>query len=569
MNDRDALVSFETEMDKKIVQSNICKLPLMSVLTYLFVKIDVMIRDKPFEARRSNMREVADAIGSRLSYLTEVFEKCTLEILANPVDAYLISEEFTEDFHELISYAHFSELMPEVHRNYYEVRKCEEGFELIHPNEDFARAEVSDIILTELSLTFLVGEIPDLKQEFIELAAQFPRYNIVLMYRALSILFQYRLNSIKEVPLLEPNAFQRSIGIKWEDFCKVRAALFAYTDYSIGLADGLMFLGLNESNNARKEAIFHEFYKWVVVSSDKSSFMNLLMALTNVKSSVIESILKFFTLDIENQNFKNVGDGFFPPLVDYSSFYFFSPHILRSVLTGRNIFYVVNKCNSTRFNNSVSKNLEPTLLKQALEIFKTLPDLETFSNKKWKKGKIEGEFDLLIYQSSSNTMLHIQAKAAIPPQGARMTKAVETRSIEGIGQLDRFQDLPENERDSVISNILGKPVEKVQCVSVLLCRAGLGTHSVWELKKDITVVNLQLLNKIIQILFDSNFNLSHFKRVTDDFLIDIYNKSVLGWMPGYIYLNGVFIRMPLLQLNHNEILKIMRQMPESLFVIKG
>jgi hypothetical protein len=69
-----------------------------------------------------------------------------------------------------------------------------------------------------------------------------------------------------------------------------------------------------------------------------------------------------------------------------------------------------------------------------------------------------------------------------------MTKGVETRSQEGIKQLNRFQDLPENERDSVISKILKKRVEKVRCVSVLLCRAGLGTYSVWKLKKDITVV---------------------------------------------------------------------------------
>jgi len=482
-DDRHDLYSFETEIDNKIAQSNVFKLPLISVLTFLFGTIDNMIRSGPLGGGISKSEE-ADALGSRLSYLTDFFKKCTPEIAASAINAFSNSVQFAADFPEIISYAHFSELVPEVRKGYYEVRKFDEGFELVHPNEEFAKAEAYDILLTELSLTFLVGETPDLTQQFIELAGQLSQPNVVLMSKVLTALFQYRLNSIKEVPILEPNAFQISIGTTWEDFCKVRAALFAYTDYCIRLADALEVLWLNESNNTRKEAIFDEFYEWVVVSNNKSFFMSLLRGLTNVKSSEIERILKFFTINFENQDFKNAGDGFFPPLVDYSEFYLFSPHILRSVLTGRNIFYVLNKCNPTQFNNIVSQHLEPTLLKQALEIFKILPGLEKFSNEKWSKG----EFDLLIYQSSSNTMLHIQAKAAIPPQGARMTKAVETRSQEGIKQLNRFQDLPENERDSVISKILEKRVEKVRCVSVLLCRAGLGTYSVWKLKKDITVV---------------------------------------------------------------------------------
>ena len=556
MSDLDDLCSFETEMDNKIAQSNVFQLPLMSVLTHLFGVIDVMIRGGRFGYGIS--KREADALGSRFSHLADFFKECTPQIAASAIDAFSASAEFAEDFHELIYYAHFCELMPEVRRNYYDVRRFQEGFELVHPNEEFAMAEVYDILLTELSLTFLVGRIPDLEQEFIRLAGQLPRPNMALMFRVLTDLFQSRLNSIKEVPILEPNAFQISVGTTWEEFCKVRAALLAYADYSIGLADALEFLGLNESNEIRKQAIFEEFYEWVTVCNSKSFFVSLLRALTNVNSSAIESILSFLTINIENQDFGNAGDGFFPPLVDYPDFYLFSPHILRSMLTGRNIFYVLNKTKRIQFDNIVSEHLEPTLLKQALdlEVWKTLPDLRSLLNRKWSKG----EFDLLIYQSSSNTVLHIQAKASIPPQGARMTQAVEKRSREGIEQLNRFQSLSQDERDSVISEIFKIRVEKVRCVSVLLCRAGLGTHSVWKLTKDITVVNLQLLNGIIHILSSEGLNLSDFKRVADRLLIDIYNKSVLGWEQGSISLNGISIRMPLLKLNKDEVYKIRRQL---------
>jgi hypothetical protein len=558
MSDLDDLYSFETEMDNKIAQFNVFKLPLRSVLTHLFGVIDVMIRGGRFGYGIPKREAEAEALGSRFSYLADFLKQCTPQIGFSAIDAFSASARFAEEFHELIYYVHFCELMPEVRRNYYDVRRFEGGFELVHPNEEFARAEVYDILLTELSLTFLVEKTLNLDQEFITLAGQLPRPNMVLMLRVLKTLFQSRLNSIKEVPILEPNAFQISIGVTWEEFCKVRAALLAYADYSIGLADTLEFFGLNESNDTRKQALFEEFYEWVTVCNSKNFFIGLLMALTNVKSSAIESILKFFTINVENQDFGNAGDGFFPPLVEYPHFYLFSPHILASMLTGRNIFYVLNKTNRIQFDNIVSEHLEPTLLKQALnlEIWKKLPDLRSLSNIKWTKG----EFDLLIYQSSSNTVLHIQAKASIPPQGARMTNAVEKRSKEGIEQLNRFQNLPQNERDSVISEIFKIRVEKVRCVSVILCRAGLGTHSVWKSKKDITVVNLQLLNGVIQILSSESLNLSDFKRVADRLLTDIYNKSVLGWEQGSIFLNGISIRMPLLKLNKDEVYKIRKQL---------
>ena len=439
--------------------------------------------------------------------------------------------------------------MPEVRKGYYEVEKIQEGwFKLVHPNEEFARAEEYDIILTELTIAFLVGEPPDLRQEFFTLANQFRSPDMTLMSRVLRILFRYRLNSIQEVPLLEPNAFQICIGTTWEDFCKIRAALLAYADYCIHLGNVLRLFSVNESNATRKEALSEKYEELVTVFDTKDFFINLLIGLTNVERSAIENILKFYTINIDNQD-KTAGDGFFPPLVDYSHSYLFNPYILCLMLTSRNIIYVLNKTNKIQFDNIVSQYLEPTLLNQAVKILERLPDLRIVRNAIWSKG----EFDLLIYQSSSNTLLHIQAKAPIPPQGARMTRAVEERSKEGIEQWNRFQDLSQDERDTVISEILNTAVKKVLCVSVLLCRAGLGTHVVWNLKKDIAVVNLPLLNGVIQKIFSENLKLSDFKEVTDRLLTDIWKRSVVRWRRGRIALNGSLIEMPLLNLNHDVI----------------
>jgi hypothetical protein len=556
MPDRDELFAFEKKLDEQIARSNVFKLPLRSVLTNLYGVIDILIQGRRFGQGISRRQTEGEALSSRLSYLTPLLKNCTSQIGVSAINAFSPTAQYVEEFKELVSYAHLCELMPEVHRGYYEVRKTSEGFELIHPSKQFAKAEEYDILLTELSLAFLTGKVPDLSQEFIKLAARLPNLDLFSMCKVLVELFKYHLDNIREVPLLEPSDFQTSIGVGWDEFLRVRAALFAYVDYSISLADALEFLWNKENNAVRKKALFSEFYEWISVCNTKSFFIGLLMALTGVKDSAIEDILIFFAIDVENQDFANAGEGFFPPFAEYSDSYLFSPYVLRLMLTTRNILYVINKRNPSHFNNVISHHLEPILLRQALELLRKLPGLRVISNQNW----VNGEFDLLVYQPTSNTVLHVQAKAPIPPQGARMTRAVENRSKEGIEQLNRFQNLPQDKRDSVLSEVLKMPVKEARCVSVLLCRTGLGTYSVWESVSDITVLNLQLLNGVVQTLVSSGLPLSEFKTVTDKLLTDVHSKSVVGWEKGSIALNGILIQIPLLRLNQDEMYKIRKQL---------
>lgn len=556
MSSKDELFSFEKEVDNKIAQSVLFQLPLRSVLTSLYGVIDSLIHGNRFGYSMPISQTAGEALSSRLSYLTPFLQKCTSEIGISAINALSPTVQCVEELQQLIYYAHFCELMPEVRRGYYEVQKTNKGFELIHPNENFSRAEEYDILLTELSLAFVIDKPPNLSQELIMLAGQLPKIDLALMHTVLAKLFQYRSNSIREVTLLEPIAFETSIGVTWDEFCRVRTALFAYADYSVGLANALEFIWLNENDGVIKEKLFNEFYEWIAVFNNKDFLMAFFEILANVDESVIERVLSFFTIDFEKHDFENVGEGFFPPLTYYSHSYLFSPYILRLMLSARNILYVLNKRHSTQFDNLISHHLEPTLIKQASAILETLPDLKIVSNKNWSNG----EFDLLVYQSSSNTVLHVEAKAPIPPQGARMTRAVENRSKEGIKQLNRFQGLPQNERDFVISEIFNTQAENVHCVSVLLCRAGLGTHSVWELGKDITILNLQLLNGVVQVLLTEGLPLSEFRAVSDNLLNDIRIRAVLGWKKGSIVLNGVLIEMPLLQLNYDEVYKIKCQL---------
>ncbi|MEH2352859.1 hypothetical protein [Nostoc sp.] len=556
MSDKSELLNFEKEIDERIAQSQIFQLPLRSVLTSLFGTIDHLMQGGRFGINISKGTADGTALSSRLSYLTPFLKNCTLEIGNSAIDAFSAIVKCADELPQIVSYAHFCELMPEVRKDYYEVRKTSEGFEFIHSSQNFAKYEEYDIILTDLSLGFASNKLLyNISNDLIELALDLPNIELRSMLTVLEYLFNYRLIDIREMPLLEPKAFQISIGVTWDEFCKIRSAFFAYADFSIGIANALEFLWKREDNSVTKEEIYHEFLEWIALCNDKKFFRGLLTSLTGVNDSAFETILNFFIIDVKNSDFGNTGEGFFPPFMNYSDFYLFSPYIIRLMLNTRNILYVINKRNATHFDNIVSQYLEPTLLEQALDLFKKLPNLKIISNQNWSNSEFTGEFDILIYQPTSNVVLHIQAKAPIPPQGARMTKAIETRSIEGIKQLNRFQNLPQYERDHIISNIFKMPIKEVHSVSVLLCRSGIGTYYVWKLASDITVLNLQLLNGVIQSLIANDLSLLEFKNIADNLLADIHKKSILGWEKGTISLYGTLIEMPLLRLNYEEIHK--------------
>lgn len=552
MSDKTELFNFEEEIDARIAKSPIFQLPLRSVLTNFFGTIDYLMQSGRFGRNISKGQADGETLISRLSYLTPFLKNCTSQIGNTAIDAFSAIVKDAEELPQIVSYAHFCQLMPEVHRGYYEVRKTSEGFELKHSSEQFAKYEEYDILLTDLSLVFASDKVEvNISEEFIHLALNLPNIDLIAMLKVLQYLFKYRLDDIREIPLLEPKAFQMSIGVTWDEFCKIRAALVAYADFSINIANALEFLWKKENNSVIKEGIFQEFCEWIAVCNDKKFFIGLLTELTGVNDSAFETILKFFSVNISNNDFNFAGEGFFPPLINYDKFYFFSPYIIRSMLHTRNILYIINKRNTTHFNNIVSQYLEPILLEQAVTLFQKLPDLKIMLNQKWNNG----EFDLLVYQPTSNVVLHIQAKAPISPQGARMTKAIENRSKEGIKQLNRFQNLAQYERDSVLSDILGTPIKEVHSVSVLLCRSGIGTESVWKLVNDITVVNLQILNGVVQSLIANDLSLIEFKNIADNLLTDIHQKSILGWEKETISLYGTLIQIPLLRLNYEEIHK--------------
>jgi Holliday junction resolvase-like predicted endonuclease len=133
------------------------------------------------------------------------------------------------------------------------------------------------------------------------------------------------------------------------------------------------------------------------------------------------------------------------------------------------------------FNNVVSSHLEPALVEEAAKLLSELAGVEVRKNVNWDKGEI----DLLAYHEASNTAFQLQAKAGVPPQGARMVAQVESRTLEAAEQVNRFLSLSGDEKDEICSSAIGRTLSGVSWSSGILVRTCLGTEKSLDRNKGI------------------------------------------------------------------------------------
>lgn len=492
------LIEYEGEFDRLIALLPIWQLPVRPILTTLHIVVDGL-----FNGSRRNEGVVANpeagnAAGARLSYLVPYLLKCESEPTGlNAADAIRAVNELDPDGTQravLLCYGHFCEIMPEVHRGYYVVEgSVAAGFRLTHTTQRFADHEAIDIILAELSLSFLEAPAPRFLEHFDRQAKAAPQCDLKLKFHLLKLLYEHYLANLNEPPILSEEGYLSAFGTTRKDFERFRACLFSYADYCKGMAAALVRRIRQEGFG---DALWTELLEWLSVNWKETFFVGVLKGLTGLEFNAIDRLLELFAVDFRNghKSGKHAGDGFFPPLARLEEAYLFSPDLLKFFLPARNVLYSLNRTDRKRYDDLVSHHLEPELIKLAADLFATFSGLRIASNYIWD----EGEIDLLVYCETENVALQIQAKAAIPPQGARMVQAVETRMLEGIEQLRRFRSLRPEQRDEVISKAIGVHARDVEIVEMLLSRSCFGTDRVWSQLETIVPMNLTLLRGILR-----------------------------------------------------------------------
>jgi hypothetical protein len=309
----------------------------------------------------------------------------------------------------------------------------------------------------------------------------------------MSLFYKHYREHLNERPILSEQGYLAAIGASRVEFEKFRAGLFAFADYCKGMARALT---RRIQHEGLSDSLWAELLEWVSVNWKETFFVGTLKALTGVEFDVLDRLLALFSIDFRSghKSGKHAGDGFLPPLTRLEKLYLFNPDLLKQFLPARNILYTLNRTDKKRYDEQVSKYLEPELVQAAADLFAMFSNLKIIANCNWG----QGEIDLLVHSASENVSLHIQAKAAIPPQGARMVQAVESRMFEGIEQLQRFRDLTAKERDDVLSGALGQVVNNVENIDVLLSRSCLGTDRVWSKLDAVVPMNLTVLRSVLK-----------------------------------------------------------------------
>ena len=544
---------FEADTDQKLCALGLWQLPLRTAVSSLFLIVDSLFTGGRFTRENEVKPKEGAALLSYISYLVRFFTTCPLEIGSDIDDALgVIEEKHQEELRTAIVYGHFSQLMPEVWRQYYEIDVVRNGFRLSHPSQEFTRAEERDIISSEFTLAFDVDR-RNYPREILDRAIQaWPYLDGLEFSKMLADGVNHYLTTMREQALLPDDAYEDAVGFGRDHFHLVRAALMAIADFCLGMADAAEIRSMDEP-----ERFARECREWAVPLLTESFMLGTIQGLTEVPAKIIDKIIAPFVMDATERDFQNAGDGYLPPLIRISESFLFSPYAIKFMMPERNILYVLNKRDRTRFDRSVSSHLEPELLRQACEILGRIPGLLIERNVLWT----EGEIDILAFQPVSNTILHLQAKAAVPPQGARMTRQVETSTLTAIQQLSALEQRPAEYRDQLCARTFRREIEDPKWVSVVLSRSSFGTWRAWSGLGSYTPLNIPLLRATVEaILTEPNQSIAGLSDVARELLDKIVVGTVRGWIRKPLVLLGTSIDTPLLDIDQEAVWKLQHEL---------
>jgi hypothetical protein len=555
------LKAFELKYDSLVEQLDILKLPVRALLASMH-----LLADNLFYGTRMNSAnplahpprpEAGLNLASRFSHLIRLLQRCPTEPLGmdadNAINALLCEDPSGQEFPMLVNYGHFSDLMPEVHRGYYLVEGDEEsGFVLSHPSAEFAHHEALDIILAELSLSMLLNSSETAFSSLFDgLAETAPLADALAMEQALRALNGHYRRYFNEPPYLTEDGYRAACGVGSEDFARFRAALLAMSDYAIGLSAALDRRIRTEGDPGN--VIWKEMLEWISVCWTEQGFLGFLKALSGLEDTKLDRLVNLFSGDFRTgmQSHAHARDGFFPPLARLETCFLYSPWLLKPFMTARNIAFAVRHQDQKLFDEIVSSHLEPALVQQAAELFRSMPCLEVVPGRKWQKSEI----DLLVYSPTENVALHIQAKAAIPPSGARMVQNLETRSREGLDQLNAFRKLNQPDRDAVLSEALGHQVDGVTVIDVLLSRSCFGTHKVWAQLGAVVPMNLAILAGVTKPFRAERrpIPLAELPRLAKDEIDRVMKQAKPKWVVKEAVMGLVQFRLPMLEYDNDAV----------------
>ncbi len=547
-NALEELQEFEKRADIEIAKLSLWKQPIRSILSLIYLSADGQYVGKRCNRRGPSNEEVGTAMITRMSYIARFFGECSHEMGADIDDALsVVNGQFKADIEQLLGYANFCEIMPLARRGFFSIERHPSGFVLSHPNEGFVKHEENDILMSEMALPHDLAPPPYPFESCTRMIKAWPHIPGDALIEALKGAYDHYIKNVFEFPLLSDEAFLEGFDFSRADFIRMRAALMAYADFCLGMADAAEVLSEKAFTRSRRAALQREMREWVAPLLSRNHIIGVAAGLSDVEPSAAERIVNIFTIDPDNVNGSGAGEGYFPPFLRLQDALLFSPHAIKRTMPERNLLYTIVRTDKKTFDNVVSSHLEPALIEEAAELLSKLPGVEVRKNVNWDNGEI----DLLAYHDASNSAFQLQAKAGVPPQGARMVAQVESRTLEAAKQVERFLGLSGDEKDEICSSAIGRKLLGVSWSSGILVRTCLGTEKAWTGIKGFVPLNPVLLRATIKQMSEGGkFTFMNLGEVTERELARFRAIAILGWENKSFTLFGEKVELPLLNLDY-------------------
>lgn len=252
----DDLKEFERIADAEIAKLALWQQPIRSILSVIYLSADSKYVGGRFNRKGLRDDEIGTAIITRMSHVASHFGECSRESGVDIDDALsVLNQQFQADIEQLLGYAHFCEVMPLTRRGSFSVKREDSGFVLSHPDEEFVRHEENDIMMSEMVLPHDLAPPPYPIENCKLMMKAWPNVPASALIEVLKEAYDHYIENVFELPLLSDEAFDESFDFSRRDFISMRAALMAYADFCLGMADAAELLSSRACTRPRRERL--------------------------------------------------------------------------------------------------------------------------------------------------------------------------------------------------------------------------------------------------------------------------------------------------------------------------
>ena len=498
------LIEIENLLDEIVQELSIYKESFQSVYSVLLFAAETI----DYKGKTDTAMDYI----SRLSLIYPIIKKNTVNSKFECTTQAILktgSKEYLEDINFLNAYAHFSMLMPQFYRGTLKVVSIDNNKIKLDYSDNFIKdAELIDKLYSTIALPITISSNQYGLKEYTDSKAKNREYNVNDKdFKLIKQVYDFHLQVSINVEVLPDELIEDVLGFTNLDYKKFVSALKAFSDYFILLARSYKEQVNDNNSDKDNEKLMSEYMEWSVCCLNNKT-LGWFIAISGLTQSKFDLILSYF-IDIYSNNSElefdsksYVGDGFLTPITVLDKSILFSPHGLRYLLSFNNILYSINKNDKKIFDNKISHQLEPVLIRQLKYLFAQFSGLDLKENVHFKGS----EMDLFVLNKSEQVCIAIQVKTTIAPDSSRSVARVESRISEALDQINKFENLNQNEALKLINDTFDSNLDEVKIINLIVVRSSAGSNKGWKINEQYRILNYSMLAMLLCDKLKSNNN---------------------------------------------------------------